>query len=520
MPTPQRLPLAEAHLTLAPGARPEGLAERLASRFRVQRLPAVDCREVLLDTPDWRLDREHMTLAQRGEGASAELVLERAGDLPLRTAANGHAAFAWELPAGPLAECVGRVVHARRLVPQLELQVRRTPLSVLDERGKTVARVHVAERRAALPGGAEQELATAVRVEPLRGYGEEHARVVEFLRSGGELAPAEAPGLGSVLRALGRDPDAQRLPWQTDLTPREPAGRAVRRVLLRYHEILRANEPGLLADVDTEYNHDVRIAIRRTRSILRQAKRVLARTPRRHFKEEFAWIGRSTSRVRDLDVLLLAAHGRRGRLGGAPLDDLEPLQRRLAEERAAAFEGLVKDLRSPRYLDLMETWPLFLAAPAPDDPPGAEEPVRAFAERRIERQHRRVLERAGDLGSEAAAAEFHALRIECKELRYVADAFGKLFPVQAVARLVKEQKRLQDVLGELNDARVQRELVEQSAAALSSPSPTALIAIGRAIESLAARADELRPKALERIEDFVRADPGELLEGFSGRAEG
>jgi CHAD domain-containing protein len=460
-----------------------------------------------------------MTLAQRGEGAAAELVLERAGELPLRTAANGPAAFAWELPAGPLAECVGRVVHARRLMPQLELHVRRTPFSVLDERGKTVARVHVAERRAALPGGAEQELATAVRVEPLRGYGEEHAQVVEFLRSGGELAPTE-PGLGPVLRGLGRDPDAQRLPWQTDLTPREPAGRAVRAVLLRYHEILRANEPGLLADVDTEYTHDVRIAIRRTRSILRQAKRVLAGAPRRHFKEEFAWIGRSTSRVRDLDVLLLVAHGRRGRLGGAPLDDLEPLQRRLAEERAAAFEGLVKDLRSPRYLDLMETWPLFLAAPAPDDPPGAAEPVRAFAARRIERQHRRVLERAGDLGAEASGAEFHALRIECKELRYVADAFGKLFPVQAVARLVKQQKRLQDVLGDLNDARVQRELVEQSAAALGSPSPAALIAIGRAIESLAARADELRPKALERIEDFVRADPEELLAGFSERAEG
>jgi CHAD domain-containing protein len=389
--------------------------------------------------------------------------------------------------------------------------VRRTPLSVLDERGKTVARVHLAERRAALPGGAEHGLATTVQVEPLRGYGEAHARVVEFLRGDGDVVPAEAAGLGGVLRALGRDPDAQRLSWQIELAPREPAGRALRAVLLRYHEILRANEPGLLADVDVEFTHDVRIAIRRTRSVLRQAKQVLARAPRRHFKQEFAWIGRSTSRVRDLDLLALAAHGRRGRLGGADPADLEPLQRQLAEERREAFEGLVTDLRSPRYLDLMETWPLFQAAAAPDDPPGAEEPVLAFAARRIARQHRRVREAAAELGQDPSPSELHSLRIECKELRYVADAFGRLFPVQPVAVLVKQQKRLQDVLGELNDVRVQRELVERSAAALASPSRPALIAIGRAIESLAARADRLRPEALERIADFVAADHRELL---------
>jgi CHAD domain-containing protein len=513
-------PLAEAYLALAPDARPEGLAQRLGGRFRVRRQPAVAGREVLFDTPDWRLDRAHMTLAQRGEEGRAELVLERAGEPPLRSPANGHAAFAWELPAGLLAESVGRVAHARRLLPQVELHVRRTPLAVLDERGKTVARVHLAERRAALPGGAEQRLATTVRVEPLRGYGEEHAQVVEFLRGDRQLVPAEADGLGAVLRALGRDPEAQRLPWQIELAPREPAGRALRAVLSRYHEILRANEPGLLADVDVEFTHDVRIAIRRTRSVLRQAKQVLARAPRRHFKEEFAWIGQSTSRVRDLDLLELAAHGRRGQLGGAEPSDLEPLQRHLAEQRREAFEGLVTDLRSPRYLDLMETWPLFLAAAAPDDLPGAAEPVVAFAARRIARQHRRVLERAAELGKAPPGAELHALRIECKELRYVADAFGRLFPVQPVARLVKQQKRLQDVLGELNDVRVQRELVERSAAALAGASPAALIAIGRAIESLAARADELRPQALERIAAFVAEDHRELLAGFAERAEG
>ncbi len=54
----------------------------------------------------------------------------------------------------------------------------------------------------------------------------------------------------------------------------------VARVLARLLEIQDANLPGALADSDVEFLHDFRVAIRRTRSVLREMRGVFA--PGRH----------------------------------------------------------------------------------------------------------------------------------------------------------------------------------------------------------------------------------------------
>ena len=68
---------------------------------------------------------------------------------------------------------------------------------------------------------------------------------------------------------------------------------------------MRQNEAGIRADWDTEFLHDFRVAIRRTRSALSQIKGVLPVDAVEHFKDAFRELGRSTNRLRDLDVYLL-----------------------------------------------------------------------------------------------------------------------------------------------------------------------------------------------------------------------
>jgi CHAD domain-containing protein len=501
-------PLPEAAFAVAPTAAADVVA-RLEQRFRLNRHAPVALQHEYLDTPDWRLFRAELTLARQVEGRANLLVLssfaaEAIPGGPLeRSPSRGAPEFPWELPAGPLRERVRRAAAVRRLLPQVATRVEVTALEVLDGREKIVVRVHMTEGTARDADG-DRPLPTVMRVEPLRGYEEERDAVVAFLAADPALSPSSDSPLAAAMRAVGREPRSEAPAWKVDLDPEAPAGVELRRVLARLHEVMSANERGVREDVDTEYLHDFRVAVRRTRSILSHCRSVLAPDELEHFREEFAWLGKVTSEVRDLDVFLLAAHGRAGDLAGSDPSDLVPLQQHLARRRRAAWKRMRAALDSARYHYASESWAAFLEAPSPADPEGGGRPVVEFAAERITKQHRRVLKRGAGLDADTPAADVHALRIECKKLRYLLDALGGLFAVQPVARATKRLKQLQGALGDYNDAEVQAEMLRGMAHELKTPPPEKLINIGRAIERLAGRAEALRPKLEQRVEVFAR----------------
>ena len=84
-----------------------------------------------------------------------------------------------------------------------------------------------------------------------------------------------------------------------------PAAAAVAAVLTALLDTLEANVPGTIRDIDTEFLHDLRVAVRRTRSALKLAGDVLPGGWPRRFRPEFKWLGDLTTPTRDLDVYLL-----------------------------------------------------------------------------------------------------------------------------------------------------------------------------------------------------------------------
>ena len=77
----------------------------------------------------------------------------------------------------------------------------------------------------------------------------------------------------------------------------EASGReATCEILKCLQDVMHQNEAGIRADWDTEFLHDFRVAIRRTRSALSQIKGVLPEDAVAHFKDEFRQLGRSTNR--------------------------------------------------------------------------------------------------------------------------------------------------------------------------------------------------------------------------------
>lgn len=512
-----------------------GVLDRLAGRFRVQREAAVQRGLVVYDTFDARLYRSGRALVGSRERGGRELRLVALDGRALLAARHaGEPDFAWNLPDGELRRCVRECVRVRRVLPRVEVEARETTLAVLDELDKTVCRVRVETGRVrrpsdeALPGPATagdtgpRDLPARLRVEPLRGYGERAAEVARFLELTLGLARAESAGPSAALEALGRTP---RPPAPVRLDPAAPAQWALRAVLRQQLETIVANEPGVVADVDTEFLHELRVAVRRTRSVLGQISGVFPEEPAARFADAFAWLGEVTGPLRDLDVQLLDLREELDSTSNGAARALAPLVEHLRARRTAEHGALAAALRSERCRRLLAEWTAFLAEPAVagEPPPDALRPVAQVVAARVRAVHRRILKRGRGVGRDSPPRALHRVRIQGKKLRYLIDCFRSLWERDAVDALLGDLKRLQDVLGEFNDLEVQREALARAAAELhaagGAPLDT-LLAVGAAIERLGRRSRKVRRRFAERFDRFDSGRTERHFEALLGERDG
>jgi CHAD domain-containing protein len=102
-------------------------------------------------------------------------------------------------------------------------------------------------------------------------------------------------------------------------------------------------------------------------------------------------------------------------------------------------------------------------------------------------------------------AEVHCLRIQCKRLRYVMEFFGSLYPKQKLQTLIRQLRKLQEILGCFNDISVQQEMLHQSLSSLDAGTQGALdqaAALGGLLQSLFQEQQNLRIHFAERFAQF------------------
>jgi CHAD domain-containing protein len=276
-----------------------------------------------------------------------------------------------------------------------------------------------------------------------------------------------------------------------DPDPSRPAGEAAHALLARLADVAEANVPGTRERLDDEFLHDLRVGVRRARSVLRELRAVFPAAELAHVRAELRWVQAATGPARDLDVQL-------AELGdlAAPLDarrraDLAPVRALLERRRDAAYAELRDALASQRFAAALAAW----RALAPD--PGAAaaaRPVAEVAAERIRRVHRRMVRDGRAIGDASPDEALHDLRKRGKELRYLLELFGPLFAPEVVKPMVRALKDLQDVLGRFQDRVVQAELLEGAGRELARRrgGPEALMALGLVVEEL--RADQLRAR--------------------------
>ena len=493
--------VAEFVLSVADDARAdiERLPEIAGSRFTVA--PAGQSRTVRrtwLDTFDWRLFRAGLTLEWTGGRGGSELVLTaRDGEL---VASQGVTSgrLRWparieQLPVGPLREHVAHVVGVRALLPVVRATSVQTRRRALNADAKTIAIVSTDRLTITQPARAHAQ--PRVTISPLRGYQAQAAKLADALAAAPGVARAGHSAFESALRAAGRRPGDYTSKIDVQLAADMPAALAVCTILTRLFTTAQANVPGTIRDVDIEFLHDLRIAVRRTRSVLKLAGSVFPAGLADRYRPEFKWLGDLTTPTRDLDVYLLGYPAMAGKLIAGTEPELRPFHDYLARQRAAAQHQLARGLRSARYAGLTRAWQQDLKQVTAA--PGRRPAAGRFAAGRIARAHQRVLRSGGAIDAASPPQALHDLRKLCKELRYLLEVFASLHDPADQWRAVNELKALQDCLGEFQDTEVQQAELRGFAAKMmadaSAPAETLLamgeIAAGLAIRQRAARAE-------------------------------
>jgi len=479
---------------------------------------------VVLDTADRRLRAARMDLAIEtggtGEGRAMFVLGGPAGAPELRVVCprQRRRYLAGEIPRGALAERLAGIIGVRALLPLVELRREEIPVRVLDREAKTVVRLIVADLWA-LPKGSPEPLRLRSRVEVtgVLGYRRQFAQVDSAVGDAPDLATGTTSVVDDAVTAVAGSPGGLSSQVKVPVDGDEPAGAAARRVLRGLADVVEAQVPGTLDDLDSEFLHDLRIAVRRSRSVLRQMKRAFDPAARREQADSLRWIQAVTGPTRDLDVQLLewdelaalVPEDRRVALG--------PAHALLVEQRTAALRTMKATLRSAEYRRHWTAWRLFLAVDAGVSGGSggidAAPPIRKLARRRVTALSERIVREGRALTAESPAEALHDIRKRGKELRFVFELFGpSLWPASDVKPRVSALKALQDVLGRFHDRHVQVDRLRALAPELANRpgGATALLAMGSLIDRLEADQRKAQADVAERLEAFARLHPRDL----------
>jgi CHAD domain-containing protein len=457
----------------------------------------------VIDTFDGRLHRAGLRL-QVNKSEGLELVLSGEGIVPAHLAVDAVPRGPSDLPPGPLRSRVAALLDVRALLPQLRVSSNRTGGARRDAAGKVVAiaelyeGVHVVGRP-----GVECPEAT-IEIDAVPGYSKQTRRTLQTLRSVG-VAECETDTLTQCAAAAGVDLAGFAAGATVPLDPEMSACDGFRLVLANLATVIRANWQGTVDQADSEFLHDLRIAIRRSRTVLAEAKAVLPATILDPNRDGFKWLAGLTGTPRDLDVYLLEWSRYTDPLGAEVSQSLEPVRDLLERHRADAHIELERALRSARATDLMGRWQTWLAEPLDDDLPSrAGRPLGQLVAKRIAHAHGVLLERGRLIGPDTPAEQVHDLRKDAKRLRYLLECFGSLLPASSLKRYVKRLKALQDNLGEHQDAEVHVSMLRGVAHDLhhANASSDTIVAIGQLTERLDQQRLAARAEFAERFAGY------------------
>ncbi|HUY24085.1 MAG TPA: CHAD domain-containing protein, partial [Candidatus Saccharimonadales bacterium] len=312
------------------------LVEVVGGQARIKRESSQVVHREWFDTFDWRLHRAGLSLerATVAGGAGAELLLRRTSGevlqvLPVDPAgAKGSGGgqtlvLARDGVMGSVHARLAAVVQMRALLALVGVTLTVRTFSVLDADAKTVARI-VVEAPARDTRNSLSAPVSRVTAVPVRGYESEARKLARRLGTLPTLRPSCESCLDAALAEAGRRAGDYSGRLDLTLSPTESVGTAVQTILLGLLAAAERNMPGIAADSDTEFLHDLRVAVRRARTALKLLGDLLPADQVERLLLDLKWMSDLTTPTRDLDAHRLIADSTGAR--GSQAEELRPFQ--------------------------------------------------------------------------------------------------------------------------------------------------------------------------------------------------
>ncbi|HZZ93401.1 MAG TPA: CHAD domain-containing protein [Usitatibacter sp.] len=409
------------------------------------------------DTPDELLAAHGMALRVRREGQRWVQALKGGG----RSGGALHARDEWEARSAdgsldlarlrhtPLAGLPGAERLHERLSVLFQVEVERTTWLARPARG---VKLEVALDVGAVRHADASDAVSEVEIECKAGPDDAAFEFAGRLLAQVPLVPSAVTKAQRGYRLVHGEQVQPAHAQPATVEPDMSVGEGASAVLAAALAQLLANAEGIATGADPEFVHQLRVALRRLRSALRVFRRPLGKFRVRELRAPLRGITRQAGRARDLG-------------------------------RALASRGFARAV--------LEVARMLHAAPAATDARG----LRDYMAARL-RKAERALRRVSASFETLDAAARHRVRIDAKRLRYALDACAGLFPRKRVKEYGAVLARLQDALGDANDARVGAGLLQRLRA------PRALATAGAAC--LVQQENEARHRASLALERLLR----------------
>jgi CHAD domain-containing protein len=470
------------------------------------------------DTFDWRLYRRSLFL--NGNETAWNLLQKDSWEIHAshkNTGINGPL-FAWDFPAGRIRSILEPVLEMRSLLPLVTNESSAIGLRILNSDDKTVALVRLEVHK--IPD--QKTVLRTVQLQNVRGYEKEFRKLARFFNNYGirEKTDVFYPFIRGV-ELGGRHPLDYSSKFAIILKPDLSASSAMIAIYRQLLEAMQRNEVGILQDFDSEFLHDFRVAIRRTRSGLGQVKKVLPQNIINQAKKDFSWLGSITGPTRDLDVYLLFEKNYRASLPAGLQTGLDIFFADIRERRAGERGQLVRQMQSGKYRRILDRWHDYLYAETDhEEAEFAGLPVVDLAQDIISSRYSRIIKDGCAVTPSSPDKHLHRLRIQCKKLRYILEFFSSLFPQKDMKKVIKLLKRLQTNLGDHNDLSVQQDMLRKYQTSLKSGSKKnqdLAAALGGLLTNLYHQQQRVRREFAARFAEFSADENARLFKKLFAR---
>jgi CHAD domain-containing protein len=377
------------------------------------------------------------------------MLLQQDGTILSQSAVKASG-FIAQQSEGPVKTALSFVSPLRCILVLGHGTLSNTKVNALDNEGKTHVRAYLRTFQA----NEMDTRMTQATVLALRGYDSAFGLMKQKIVQLGYKVEQDVSGMYARLIAEYQPYTSKPV---IDIANDELAFQAANNIIKTHIEAARLNEPGIIADSDSEFLHDYRVFLRKVRSVVSLFKGIYSDEQTQTLKRALSDLMSPTGRLRDLDVYLLDRQHYFELLPEYLYDGLIIMFNIFEIERNAQLKRITAHLKSSAYKNSINNLvALFSGSGELQAGANADQSSFLYARELIWNRYRKVCKIARKIDSTTADEEVHELRIHCKKLRYLMEFFSPMFPSRSIKELIRALKLLQNNLGLFNDYSVQQ----------------------------------------------------------------